>query len=355
MRKNKLLQKAAAGLLTLALLLTTAYVPGRNSIRVQAADKPYTEAVNIGNYKGDIAPKPVDSAHKEWIFAGWYEDDGCEKAVTDKESATGTKYAKFVPAEVLSVMCQVTEGTTEGTESSKLRVVSTVDNHRYQTVGFEIKIGNNPIIDHKSKEVFEKIEAIEGHDAFQYSPTDIHEDAQYFSTVTIKNIPKRGFATGIRITPYWVTLDGTKVYGVARYARVEDYYKKIVNVPVRLYTDEQTNAGYLEVAYDNGNYEYVGMDVGTVFDQVTVNAADGKVRCVGELANVDNNKAADGMYANLRFQWKGSGKPSGAVTFSVTNEVFCDKDEKLNYRDKEAKTFDVADVVYKYITASQSK
>ena len=45
-------------------------------------------------------------------------------------------------------------------------------------------------------------------------PQQFCADAQYFMTTVYKSIPSSKFNDVIEIRPYWVTLDGTRVYGV---------------------------------------------------------------------------------------------------------------------------------------------
>ena len=107
----------------------------------------------------------------------------------------------------------------------------------------------------------------------------VYSFIENFLLSSIINIPNTAFKTGIQITPYWTTLDGTKVSGVSRYARVEDGYLNIVNVPVRLYSVEEAAAGYLEVAYDGDKFAYVGADTGNVFAEMeTADDGSGRVR-----------------------------------------------------------------------------
>ena len=350
MKKNNVFKTITAGLCFLSLaLFAFCMLPG-NDLKVQAAAG-NAEQISIDAYKnGQTAPKPTADEHKGWVFAGWFEDADCETAVADKTNASGNKYAKFIPAEVVNVKCQVTANTVATTESCKLRVVTTVDSLDYQEVGFEFKIGGNASFEHKISKVFKKIVAANGNDPFELTPDYFHDSSQYFSTVTLTDIPTAGFTTGIRIIPYWVTLDGTKVYGVGRYARVEDSYLGIVNVPVRLYTDEDVAAGYLEVSYDKSIFEYysgesVSYDVGIIFSEMKTDDTGSVIRCVGiaeDLTDSSGDISADGMYINLRFRVKSALTSGETYTFGVSEESFCDKNEI-------SVSLDASDVAYKNI------
>ncbi len=356
-RRN--MKKIATGFLATTLILAgVCYLPV-NTPKVYAADETaiHTEKLNIEAYVGGaerVAPKPQKAGYEEWVFAGWYSDESCGKEYAlKKETKTGEAYAKFVPAGLHSVKCQTLADTTSDKDITQLRLVSAVDNLQYESVGFDIQIGEHKI-HYESQKVCKEIKVTETSNSkveFGCTPKDFHAMANWFTTVTIINIQKNEFSTGILISPFWTTLDGTRVYGVSRYARVEDSYLNIVNVPVRLYSDEQVAAGYLEVGYDKAKFKYAGYDAGTVFEEME--AADGNsvVRLVGNVKDIKSNVTADGMYVNLRFQKVEGATLGTAETFTVSGEQFSDINENLVYED--GNTFNVFDVVYKNITPKQ--
>lgn len=346
MRKNKL-RMGAIVMMAVMMLSCIPCVAGKN-VKVDAATANYTEKLDISKYK-DNAPKPSDASHKDWVFAGWFNDENCTDFVTsdEKTEATGEKYAKFVSADVLSVKCQILNGTTKDSEKTSMRLVTTVDGLDYTKVGFDIAVGEKTA-DIEMTTVYKKITANDGEVVFEYNPTDFDSNATYFATVTLTNIPKSGFEKGIFIKPYWVTVDGTKVYGVERYARVEDEWENIVNVPVRVYTDCDVAAGHIKVTYDKDKYTYAGTengDIGDVFDEMYVaDDSKGTVSCVGNTEKAENTKA-DGMIVNLRFK-----AISGTITsetFSVTDESFANEDEEFVYTAE--KEFNISDVNYKAV------
>ncbi len=363
-RRN--VKRIAAGLLAGMLILTGVYYLPANSAKAYAAGAVDETVVHteefytIEDYVGGaerIAPKPKETGYEEWVFAGWYSDESCKKEYAlSSEAKTGKAYAKFVPAELLSVKCQTLAGTTEDRENTQLRLVSTVDNLQYESVGFDIQIGEKKI-QYKSQKVCKEIKATETSNSkveFDCTPKDFHAMADWFTTVTIINIQKDAFSTGIFINPFWTTMDGTTVYGVSRYARVEDSYLNIVNVPVRLYSDAQAAAGYLEVGYDKDICSYVGAesgkgyDIGTVFKEMEAAEKNGVVCCVGNVENIGQNVKTDGMYINLRFKVSDLTKLE-KMTFSVSKEQFCDKAEN------ELRDFDVFDVVYRGIAINKNR
>lgn len=340
--KKPYLKRIMAVVFVLALCVVSGLLLWKQKEVKATAENPYTEYIDIGDYKDRTkTPKPQDGAHKEWIFAGWYEDPTCESPIVNLAEISGKQYAKFIASDVLSVKCQVTANTTKDTEVTNLRVVTTIDGLNYKRVGFEFCIGNSAPFEYDIYSVFEKIVATEETDNFIHTPDEFHESAKYFATVTFTGIPDASYQDGIRITPYLVTLDGTKIYGVGRYARVEDSYEKILNMPVKLYSDEKVAAGYLEVDYDEENYQFIQADDGTVFEKVSISDTGSVIRCVGYTQSKTDNQKADGMYVNLRFQLTTT-PPEDDVIFPVLKEEFCDFDEN-------PKDINVFDAKYKIL------
>ena len=362
---KKLCKKVTAAVLAGVLLLSATGLSGESGQKVQASGtteatpdttKMHTEAFEISEYRKDgknTAPRPVESAYADWIFAGWYEDPECTESVA-RTAIDGSKTAKFVPAELLSVKCQTQKDTDSYSPNSKLRIVSTVDNLNYSRVGFELQMkkadGTTKTAIYDTKSVCKKVAETADGVSFQYMPEDFHPMAGYFTTVTATGISNANFSKGFYIRPYWETLDGTLVYGVSRYARVEDSYLGIVNVPVRMYSGEAIAKGSLKVSYDSNLYEYYPNQDGSYdlannfFEQMTVTPGEGVLTCAGSTAG--DNVIADGMYVNLRFRVKNSAfVPEAGSVFTVTETVFQDKDNNNQ-------TVRVADGFYKKINSS---
>lgn len=345
MRRNKT-KKIVSGVLAVIVAFSTIVTWNGKTKQVKAADAAFvTEQLAIGDYTSEKAPKPSTEKYRNWLFAGWYEDADCTKYITDRSKYTGKQYAKFVPAEVLSVKCQNLKNTTSSTETTRMRVVTTVDSLNYREIGFDIKI-NSTTVNQKTKTVYKKIMATQDGVAFEYEPAAFSSSSKYFATFTLINIPNKGFTSGISLKPYWITADGTKVYGISRYSRVEDGYSNILNVPVRLYTDKEVAAGYLKVDYDETKLEYVSCDLGDVFTEMDQHDDGNTITCVGNITDVKNNVCADGMWANLRFKLKAGVTLQNNLIFAVTDEEFCNNKQEFVYIDAENKTFDVSDLSY---------
>lgn len=346
-------KRITVSIIAFAMMLSCMNFGGKNVVTVKADNTGFiTENINIEQYiSSDKVPKPTSAEYKEYLFAGWYEDEGCKEYILDKTGLSGKKYAKFVSPEVLSVKCQNLEGTTDTTEKTSMRVVTTVDSLFYKEVGFDIQIGK-ATQSVQLKKVYKKIIANEDGVAFSYEPNIFSDSSKYFSTVTLTNIPNKGFSKGIYLKPYWVTPDGTKVYGVERYARVEDSWLDVLNVPIRLYSEKEVAAGCLRVSYNKDEYEYIGTDtgdIGDVFQEMYVkDNGKGMVSCVGNSDPI-GNVVADGLMVSLRFKKIGSNTDS-SITFGVSDEEFANYDGNSVFTNDTEKKFDVSDVIYKLFT-----
>lgn len=208
-----------------------------------AREEGYTEEngyFSVAAYKGEDAIEKYPSKDG-MLFAGWYTDATCEVTYKDSE---GVAYAKFVDEGVLTALAQIPIDTTYDTDKTKMRLVSTVDSDMYQSIGFIISVegSSKGATTISSKNVYKKIVANEGGVAFTKTPTDINAASKYFFTYTITDIASQRFNTKIYVTPYWVTLDGTKVLGAKAIKTVNDGIK--------------VNAGEdLDVGGDNGSIE----------------------------------------------------------------------------------------------------
>lgn len=328
---HKFSGKLVARIFVLALIITGMFFMG-NSVGTVQAEEAVTDTVlyvkedNVSEYRsGDsyTYPKPTETGKENWIFAGWYNGNTTDavpyKATELKSLAEGAEvYAKYVPEEVLSVKFQTSAGTNAASETSNLRMVSTVDSADYTTVGFSITANGKTLVT-KSGSVYKRIKsAMEGLE-YGYSPIIFDTDSEYFMTATISNIKNKNFDRTYFVQPYWITQDGTTVYGVSRNVRVSDSYNEIANIPVRLYA-EQVEAGDITVAYPAG-FTFKESEIGNVIaaDKVTV-ADDGAGTITITLTEAITN--ANGMLLNLRFAI-GDGASSNN-TFAMTGTGVAD-------------------------------
>lgn len=350
---HNLLGKFAAGLFTIAMILFGVCFFNTESSSVQAeetatestAKTTSTEAIyvpveNITSYRsGDTYtyPKPTESGKEDWIFAGWYyEDAEAENGYAAYGSANEmnnvtSAHAKYVSPDVLSAKFQVTAGTNAASEKASLRIVSTVDSTDYRKVGFQLtSLRTGKTQTTTSTTVYKRIKSATEGLEYGYSPVIFDTEAEYFTTVTIANIKNAYFDYGYIATPYWITMDGTTVYGVARSAKVSDSYNSIANIPVRLYTDATVGAGTITVTYDATAFTYKEFEKyayadnkGTLESEVTVadgGTTDGVGTVTITLPEGTSFVKPDGMLVNLRFNILA--EASSNETFEMTSGDF---------------------------------
>ena len=218
-------------------------------------------------------PYPTTADKTDWIFAGWFTNEG-GTTYLDKSSNSGEAYAKFVPAELLNVKCQVTAGTDAYSDAADLRLVTSVPSRDYQAAGFDVYYNNNTkAVNCEETVVFKRINSNTNGLEFGYSPKAIDEESEYFVTHKLVNIINKNFDKKFEVKPYWITLDGTKVYGIGRTVRVSDSYNKVITVPIRSYATTEVTEANLSVSYDSAKLTYIGLDNGEVFGTVTADAS----------------------------------------------------------------------------------
>ena len=306
---------------------------------------------------------------EDYVFAGWYTADENENVTAIKAAAgipkNTTTYAKFVPAYVLSVKTQVQkEAEMQSTEvdnkgdnfSTFMRVLSSVDSGDYQNVGFEIILGNEGTTTLDVEPITKvyaglKLSATDTDDKIIRPNNVFGEAANYFTALDLKDINIKSFSSKIYIRPYWTTLDGTKVEGLAKNVRVEDKYTdyRYLSMPVNLLTDgaspKEIAAGILEVSYDATKFEVATdangkarIDTGRLMSEMEYNIilpaegeTMGKIVFSGNVETAKGVKEADGLFANIRFIRKDGYKDANEADLLIDKEVqsFCDWNETL--------------------------
>ena len=302
-----------------------------------------------------------------YVFGGWYVDgvsgkqaltteDAIEKA-SDNGLETGV-YAKYVPAYVLSVKVQHEEDVSATDGDSDVRVISSIDSKNYQKVGFDVLINNKNKLYHcadgddqyddelETTKVYTGL--IVGGDTEnpRMPQTIFGKESEYISVWKLTGTPDKYDAKIIKVTPYWYTMDGTKVSGLSKFVHVEDGYKGYVNIPINLTTGEEVAAGQLKMKYDPNilklaeSTEGVAYDKAVEFDGVFKASemayhddGNGTITFVGNAETVNTLKNADDIFANIRFQIVDKSKypdtkSENFLTFQVDGEYFCDWDEE---------------------------
>lgn len=156
----------------------------------------------LNTYRGEPFTAPV---RQGYVFGGWFADAELTKPLEDTVTE-GYAYAKFVDAQVLSVKWQVTDNGSAG----DLRLLTSVDTLSYDQVGFSVTMkGKTGEI--KTTRVYERIR-MDGW--WLRDPASVFgEEANYFMCHTLTDVATADYDTQIQVTPYWVTLDGTRVEG----------------------------------------------------------------------------------------------------------------------------------------------
>lgn len=300
-----------------------------------------------------------------YVFGGWYtksdtEDDETFSAIRESDAEALEKdtqvWAKFVPAEVLSVRAQleadteVEDGTNVAAGKEKqttyLRLLSGVNGLGYQKVGFDIKY--NKKYEETSDtaknitKVFKKITNAETGTGGLEADDVFGTAATHFSVLRLADIYYYNFNFVIYVRPHWTTLDGTTVYGQGKYVRVIDGFScnQYISVPVNFLEGSAVAAGQLEMTYDSNTLELVTVagkcfDEGTLMTEMSYYNDKNTIKIVGNIAEApaENTKGVEpetDIYANVWFKVKDGVNTSNIddLTFEMKNLIFCDWDEE---------------------------
>lgn len=367
-------KKIMAGCLTAAVILTGIVVMPKEAKAEEttATEVIYDNEANI--YKiSDYWTKEADTRKAPvkpgYVFGGWYVagENGKHAALKEADlenvdaisSYDDTAYAKFVPAEVLSIKTQAALGDKTTEQASSLRILSTVDSLNYQEVGFEYKLGNNGEAQTgkgdiaKITKVYSAIKPNRNADGKLYPYNEFVDVSQYFIAADVSTISSKSEEKIVYARPFWVTMDGTEVMGLARNDRIEDkrnsYTSVGINVLPQLTEEEQlatVAAGKIQVTYNSKDYEVVGSTADItehadnggkyLFPEMECHVnADESVGTITFVGNADiqdgklKNLLADGLFANVRFAKKANASSDATLDFTINTEAtdFCDWEE----------------------------
>ncbi|MCD7935753.1 MAG: hypothetical protein LUG98_02735 [Tannerellaceae bacterium] len=149
-----------------------------------------------------------DGEEHTYIFAGWYSYDDDNGYTALKSFPTGDAYAKFVDADVLSVKVGVAEGT-DGDTGYYWRFVTGLDTLNYSSAGFEAYLENNETKIEFSKIYYWTYYTVESQ-GYTFYGSDFGSCGKYIATALYNSSDT---PTTCKVRAYWVTLDGTTVYG----------------------------------------------------------------------------------------------------------------------------------------------
>ena len=197
---------------------------------------------NNGIYEvSDYKPSGKVPLGANKIFAGWYTDETC---TTPYMLDSGEAYAKFVDENVLSVRVQCEAGLTANKEDTNLRFITTVDGKDYRAVGFKITLNGGKEIKLQTSTVYSSITATNGQSVITYSPTAFSSESKYFMTFVISKIPNEFFVSEFKVTPYWITIDGSTVEGLSKTFTITD-----ANGFVKAVAVDNTTKVYQDIEY----------------------------------------------------------------------------------------------------------
>ena len=339
-RKFSLLKKITASLLAIILVFSGLVIMSQSTHAEETTGEVIEtdgEIIYSSNYYSiqEYYPTKKAPVKENHVFGGWYQkEEETFKALSAAEAvaivdgtSTVTAYAKFVPAYVLGVKAQNAEGTTEDmTGNTSVRMITSVDSKKYQKVGFEIYLGNGTTLltqdDGSALETSRVYKGIKiGTDKTKTATQIFGTASKHVAVWELTDIWPENHTKIIYVRPYWITMDGTTVKGLAKYVHIEDDYKNYISVPVNLLTGEAVAAGMMNLTYDQ-SVTFVGFEKGRLMPEMEHNH-DSEYKTVRIVGNTETaNVVADGIYANVRFV-----KPTTTTNFDITVVEFCDWDE----------------------------
>jgi len=200
------------------------------------------------NMEGEV-PVSIYEDYEDYVFAGWYKSANAdyENVITDLSKVTATSYAKFIPKDILNVKVQVSNDTMKtGAYAGQhaMRFISSVESLDYKAVGFKVSFddGSGQI---KTKSistntVYEKIKSNIEEVDYNFSPSVITTDSEYFMTAKLPVADTEDAkAKYYTVQAYIQTADGTIVYGDGRCVSVDDAAANVINITLDVELDEE--------------------------------------------------------------------------------------------------------------------
>lgn len=168
---------------------------------------------NISSYRDSnstyTAPKK-----EGYIFAGWYRNADCTVPV-DENVISGGAYAKYVDEDVLTVKYQIPTTTTAESPTTILRLVTSIDKEDYQSVTFQIEY-NGSINSISTSTAYRNLIGFKGEEKITYNPDVFSADSKYMVALNVNDVLQSAYDDEFKITPQWLTADGTPVSGKTR-------------------------------------------------------------------------------------------------------------------------------------------
>ena len=184
--------------------------------------KEYT-ATEVSDY---LAKEGEDGYPKldGYLFAGWFTKEQCDASCAlAGKTPTETTYALFVPKHMLSVKAQISgnliDSNTTNDTTGSIRFITTIDSLAYKEAGFDISYvneeGNTVSTTTGSKKALRKLYVLDSTEKWAKTPEGTFCGvSKYFKACLLKNVSmEKHYNTVFILKPYFITLDGDKVYG----------------------------------------------------------------------------------------------------------------------------------------------
>jgi len=281
------------------------------------------------------------NAQGEWLFAGWYSNAACTSSIKSNLKGTvvdGAYYAKFVSTDILSVKCQISKGTTMNSDSTTLRCVSSVDSLRYSKIGFELITPDGTKKSVESKSVGTRIIVTEDNqsDSYSYSPKVVDTESEYFYSA-MENVPNGNFDKGYIVKPYWITKDGTKVYGESRYVKVSEGIaggeaENTIHIPLKmnvmpseastLTVEGVGDAAFVQ--YDDNGYAHYALTVAdkSALKSVTQYTVKDGEKTIGEHIYRNLNTKYNGNSTSIDTSWYSADSPEDEFVIATSADLY---------------------------------
>lgn len=168
---------------------------------------------NISSYRdsNSIYTAPEKEGY---IFAGWYQNADCTVPVYENVISGGA-YAKYIDEDVLTVKYQIPTTTTAESPTTILRLVTSIDKEDYQSVTFQIEY-NGSINSISTSTAYRNLIGFKGGEKITYNPDVFSADSKYMVALNVNDVPQSAYGDEFKITPQWLTADGTPVSGKTR-------------------------------------------------------------------------------------------------------------------------------------------
>ena len=174
----------------------------RYAIRFETNGGSVVKPVRVAKNEAIVMPEAPVKVNQ--VFAGWYTDEAyVEPADFTYVTEDITIYAKYVSDAYLQVQYQQKRMSLRG---GKATLISAVDSYAYAETGFVINGETLAVSARDGSRQFYDIRWLFGNGVEKRAP------------ILTTEISANDYSIGdtIEVTPYWITMDGTTVYGTSR-------------------------------------------------------------------------------------------------------------------------------------------